>query len=455
MAKKVIPFLTLTLVIGVIMFTDSNTVEANQSVEDIEKELDEVQEERESVSQEIESLKDELSELESQQEETEDELSRIDNEIEQAELEVRQKELDIEHTETEIRKLESEIQELENEINDLIEEIEALEEEIVETEERVEQREGVLKDRLRSLQRNGGSVKYMEVIMGASDFGDFISRSAAVNKVMDQDQNIIHQHFEDIQFLEESVSKVEESKDQVEENKQIVENNKGELEGKQQSLVTQKQELDSLIASLGERKDEQQVMLASLNEQQDDLEKYQVSLAEEQEILAAREQSLQNQKEAAETQPSATQSGGSGKFITPMQGYLTSPYKPSHRPNHNGIDMGGNGSPPIYAAATGEVYRVTSGCTVGNTGCGGGYGNVVYMTHYIDGVPYDTVYAHLSSVNVSVGDVVQQGQQIGNMGNTGHSYGPHLHFEIHRGGPWNDEKSNAVDPKQYISVPSR
>ncbi|WP_017184901.1 murein hydrolase activator EnvC family protein [Alkalibacillus haloalkaliphilus] len=468
MTKKVIPFLTLIVVIvGALMYSDSGTVEANQSVEDIEKELDEVQQERENVSSEIDSLQEQIRELEGQQDETEDKLDRIENEIEQAELEVRQKELDIEETETEIYLLEAEIQELENEIQELEAEIEELEEEIseledeiTETELRIEQREAVLTDRLRTLQRNGGSVSYMEVILGSSDFGDFVSRAAAVSKVMDQDQSIINQHFDDKQFLEEAKDTVEANKEQVEESKQTVESNKetveankANLEDKRQTLVAQKGELDQLIAGLDERKQEEQIVLSNLQEDQEELEKYQVSLSEEQEILDAREQSLKNQKQSAESNPANTQAGGSGQFIAPMSGYLTSPFKPPHRPGHAGVDMGNRDNPttPVYAAATGEVYRVVSGCVVGNSGCGGGYGNVVYMTHYIDGVAYDTVYAHLSSVHVSVGDTVQQGQQIGNMGNTGSSTGPHLHFEIHRGGSWNNSKSNAVDPLNYIN----
>lgn len=452
------------------MFSDSSSVEANQSVEDIEKELDEVQQERENVSNEIDSLQQQIRELENQQDETEDELDRIENEIEQAELEVRQKELDIEETETEIYLLEAEIQELENEIQELEAEIEELEEEIsdleeeiTETELRIEQREAVLVDRLRTLQRNGGSVSYMEVILGSSDFGDFVSRTAAVSKVMDQDQSIINQHFDDKQFLEQAKVQVEENKEQVEEsketvegNKETVEANKANLEDKRQTLVAQKGELDQLIAGLDERKQEQQVVLSNLQEEQEELEEYQVSLSEEQDILAARERSLENQKQDAQSNPANTQAGGSGKFITPMSGYLTSNFGPRWGRSHFGVDMGNINNPttPVYAAATGEVYRVVSGCVVGDRSCGGGYGNVVYMTHYIDGQAYDTVYAHLSSANVSVGQTVQQGDQIGNMGNTGSSGGPHLHFEIHRGS-WNNAKSNAVDPLNYINVQSR
>ncbi|MGR6008675.1 M23 family metallopeptidase [Bacillus cereus] len=64
---------------------------------------------------------------------------------------------------------------------------------------------------------------------------------------------------------------------------------------------------------------------------------------------------------------------------------------------------------------------------------------------------YTTVYAHMSSRSVSNGQTVKQGTQLGFMGNTGQSYGQHLHFELHLG-EWNVGKTNAVDPSPYIGL---
>jgi len=96
---------------------------------------------------------------------------------------------------------------------------------------------------------------------------------------------------------------------------------------------------------------------------------------------------------------------------------------------HGGQDWsGGNGK--ILAANDGVVTDAENSCSVGNQSCGGGYGNLVDIRSQVDGKEWTHRYAHMTSVGVKVGDTVRKGQQIGVEGDTGHSYGNHLHFEI-------------------------
>ncbi|MGI6086292.1 MAG: peptidoglycan DD-metalloendopeptidase family protein [Acetivibrionales bacterium] len=99
--------------------------------------------------------------------------------------------------------------------------------------------------------------------------------------------------------------------------------------------------------------------------------------------------------------------------------------------SHDGIDIGNKKYPTIYAAGDGKVVEV------GRTN---GYGNYVAISH---GNGFKTVYAHLSSYNVKVGEWVKKGQKIAKMGNTGTSTGTHLHFEIQINGV-------PTDPKKYL-----
>lgn len=113
---------------------------------------------------------------------------------------------------------------------------------------------------------------------------------------------------------------------------------------------------------------------------------------------------------------------GTGEFITPASGKLTSGYGARWGRNHNGIDIGAPTGTPVYASDDGVVtcskYRNS-------------YGNTVVIDH---GNGYETYYAHNSELVVSEGQTVKKGQLIAKVGSTGNSTGPHCHFEIHYNG---------------------
>lgn len=113
---------------------------------------------------------------------------------------------------------------------------------------------------------------------------------------------------------------------------------------------------------------------------------------------------------------------GTGEFITPASGKLTSGYGARWGRNHNGIDIGAPTGTPVYASDDGVVtcskYRNS-------------YGNTVVIDH---GNGYETYYAHNSELLVSEGQTVKKGQLIAKVGSTGNSTGPHCHFEIHYNG---------------------
>lgn len=124
---------------------------------------------------------------------------------------------------------------------------------------------------------------------------------------------------------------------------------------------------------------------------------------------------------------------GSGQFIVPVQGAtFTSGFGPRWGSHHNGIDLAAPHGTPVYAADSGTVIAA---------GWLGGLGYAVKIDHGAG--KYVTVYGHFSSYVVNVGDEVTQGQLIGRVGDTGYSFGAHLHFEIHVDG-------QARDPLQYF-----
>jgi murein DD-endopeptidase MepM/ murein hydrolase activator NlpD len=145
--------------------------------------------------------------------------------------------------------------------------------------------------------------------------------------------------------------------------------------------------------------------------------------------LAAEDARIRGQLAAVQGAGDTTPS--SSGLIWPVNGPVTSPFGYRWGRLHAGIDIGVPYGTPIHAAASGTV--VLAGWT-------GGYGNYTCIDH---GGGMATCYAHQSSYAVSSGAQVSQGQVIGYVGNTGHSFGAHLHFEVRING-------NPVDPLGYL-----
>jgi murein DD-endopeptidase MepM/ murein hydrolase activator NlpD len=138
---------------------------------------------------------------------------------------------------------------------------------------------------------------------------------------------------------------------------------------------------------------------------------------------------IQAAQSASSYSPPASRS--SSGFIWPVSGPVTSPFGMRWGRMHTGIDIGVAYGTPIHAAASGQVIYA---------GWMDGYGNLVFIDH---GRGISTGYAHQSSIAVSNGQAVTQGQVIGYVGCTGHCFGPHLHFEVRVNG-------TPVDPLGYL-----
>lgn len=127
---------------------------------------------------------------------------------------------------------------------------------------------------------------------------------------------------------------------------------------------------------------------------------------------------------------------GGGGFALPVEGRLSSPFgwrnvSVNGNRYHGGVDLAAPHGTTVRAARSGTVVRA---------GWWGTYGNAVVLDH---GDGTETRYAHLSAVSVRVGQPVRQGDELGRVGSTGASTGPHLHFEVRFDG-------RAVDPLPYL-----
>lgn len=434
-----------------------------ESISDLEKQKESIQEKRSGVESNISDTEKKIDNLQDKQMTAEEQIEAIEAKIAESTKKIDAKNAEITQTKKEI---------------------EALKEEIKVLKERIAKRNEVLKERALSFQETGGDVNYLEVLFGSSSFGDLVDRVGAVATIAEADRDILKQHELDKKELEEKQNAVEAKLASLEVAK-------AELLEIQKQQKQQKQEKDALVKKLKQQTEKHEHEKMGLEEEKANLAaqekaiKSAINLEHQRlaELEAARKKAAAEAKkraeqeaaqaaaqaasQASETKKQSTSSGSSAKsnssssapsssqvssnvsqapavssgtFTRPSAGYVSSTMGERWNKQHAGIDIAASGTVPVVAAADGVVSRSYFSST---------YGNVIFVTHSIGGQQWTTVYAHLSSRQAGEGSVVAKGQQIGIMGNTGHSYGQHLHFELHKGA-WNYSKSNAVNPLNYI-----
>jgi murein DD-endopeptidase MepM/ murein hydrolase activator NlpD len=196
------------------------------------------------------------------------------------------------------------------------------------------------------------------------------------------------------------------------------------IEAKRQELAQARAGVQSRQGALASARNQKRGSLSNVRESRQHLEG---DLA----ALEAASAQVTAQLQGSGPAPAGPIRQGSGGYIWPVNGPVVSPFGMRWGRLHAGIDIGAASGTAIRAAASGSVAMA---------GWMGGYGNYTCISH---GGGIATCYAHQSSIGVSVGQSVKQGQVIGSVGCTGHCFGPHLHFEVRVNG-------TPVDPMGYL-----
>ncbi|PRS28560.1 murein hydrolase activator EnvC family protein [Bacillus pumilus] len=389
--------------------------------EDLDQKRQQIEEKTSKTESTLKKKKSELAKLEKKESKLKKEIEKIDHNVSAATEKVAEKEKEVKQTKQEIKKLKKDIQV----IND-----------------RIEKRKAIFKDRIRSMQKSGGTINYLDVLLGARSFSDFVGRVGAVTTIVEADKDMITEHENDLKLVEQKEAEL---------NNQLsgLETSLKELEELKKDLSKQQKEKEKILGNVTDKKNHTHDELGKLENEQEILANQKAAVKSE-EARRQKEEAKKAEQAAAEKSAPTPQSGGSDQvsdtpasssgFIKPAAGRFSSGFGGRSGGNHFGLDIAAKGTVSVVAAASG---------TVTNSSYSSSYGNVIFITHNINGQTYQTVYAHLSTRSVSTGQRVEQGQFLGYMGNTGQSHGQHLHFEIHKG-LWNGAKSNAVNPAQYI-----
>jgi murein DD-endopeptidase MepM/ murein hydrolase activator NlpD len=265
----------------------------------------------------------------------------------------------------------------------------------------------------------GGQPSLIEFVFGATSIDDVIAKVDYMGRIAREDRRIAVEVASAKHAMQKARKRTRAVRRQVAGAAHVITARAAQVRETRDALVGAR---DSLNAS----KEHKLVALSDLSAQEQ-------AEASEIDALRASSAALGAQIRAAQARtaggPDATPS--SAGLVWPVSGPVTSPFGWRWGRMHEGIDIGVGYGTPIHAAAAGTVIY-----------CGweSGYGNLVVIDH---GGNLATAYGHQSSIAVSCGQQVSQGQVIGYVGCTGHCFGPHLHFEVRIGG-------NPVDPLGYL-----
>lgn len=340
-------------------------------------------------------------------------LNNTHNKLKQVQEEKKATKKKIEDTNAEIARLDkqvdqtnSEIEAINKQLKELNNQIEVTKNKLEEAENNLAERKDTLYSRLRVMYKNG-TVGYLEVLLGAKDIRDFMTRLDMIKSITDHDVNML-------KYMKEQRDIIEQSKVALEAQQSSVEMAKKNMEIKKRDLEIATRAKESLMQDL---------------------------IKDYKELEKAEDKFLEEAK-ALESQIQKMQSSGDyvgGDLMWPVTGYtrISSPFGYRIHPilkvkkMHTGIDI---------PAPTGTPVKAANAGTVQFAGTLGSYGKCVIIDH---GGKKVTLYAHNSSILVSVGQKVNKGDTISKVGSTGMSTGPHLHFEVRVNGAY-------VDPVPYL-----
>ena len=352
------------------------------------------------------TLGEQQQEVQQHKQEAQERLEYVKDELSASVIKIQELDDTIRKAETEINTLNEELSELQVKINEISNKINNLKQNYEKNEQLLEERIVVMYE--------VGEVTYLEVLFNSANIMDFLSNYYTIQEIVKSDADLLKQ--------------IQEEKDEVQKSKE-------ELDEKKAALKVKKARAEQLAVISQNNKSLKEQAITQLSQEEIDLQQK----IEEYKNEEARIQSL-IQLASSQYVYTGEYTGGimawpiakSGTYITSGYGSRVHPIQGVIK-NHSGIDIGNAGfGAPVIAAADGIVTMA---------GRYGGYGNCVMISH---GNGIYTLYGHGQAILTEVGKEVKRGDLIMEVGSTGVSTGPHLHFEVRVNG-------STVDPMPYLT----
>lgn len=424
------------------------------------------------------SYEDEIAQLEQRKSELAAQRAEVESVLNEYQDNVEEQQRYLEYYDEKMKLQEEEIANVREQISLLNSEISNLEVQIAAKEAEVEEGIESFKQRLRSMYMSGND-SLASMLTGATDFYDILARMELMERISRHDNEMIDDLTAKIEALNADKTALEAAKNEAEQKKSDQETILAELRETYQNhsetkawyeaeAAGQAAKTDEMRSQEAQAEEELQAYIRLRQEEEEERkrqeeerkrkEEEERKRQEEEERKRQEEQAQQNTSsddnsdsysENSSDDTSTSSSGGADYsetgFIWPCPnvlnytdtyGYRTIAEEGGASDFHKGIDITKPGcyGETIVASASGTVIQASD--------TGNGYGNCVVIDH---GNKISTLYAHMSSCAVSVGDYVNQGDTIGYIGSTGYAYGNHCHFEVRVNG-------QHTDPFNYVGL---
>ena len=371
------------------------------------------------------AAQDRLAELNDSYKELEDQKKKVDSQINSARTERKKQEIisaeidgQINTTTKQIELLNERIGLLTQQIGQLNGSIAQKQIEMEAKEEEISEAMELFKKRMRAIYMSeGGNNTAIGMMLGAESYSQMVIRAEVVGRVAKHDRELLSKLDQDLKELNELKNGIEQDKQEIEQNKSAVEGDKTEMAVKKEELDSQYQMARDKVEDIAAQEQEYLANKAEIQKKLNMLEAEMKAIYDE------------INKESV----NVPYTGGTMRWPSPSLSQITTHFGEG---GHTGIDITGGGAygTPVLASGDG-VVKVAS---VQNPDSG--YGKYIIIDH---GGGIQTLYAHCSLLSVSVGQTVSAGQQIAQVGSTGWSTGPHIHFEVRK-------NSQAVNPLAYV-----
>lgn len=417
----------LALILAIVFVAGTFTISA-YALTDAEKQ--EYKDRIEEIKAEIEANQQKIDELDAKASEYDDDVSALQDKIDILDDQIDLYNQEIALIDADIDKIDDQITSIETEIENFNKQIKALDEQVKELEAEKAETYKLLGERIRVSYMSGASTP-LEYLLTSDEFEfqEYLERVELLQRIAEHDDKVVKQLEKNIEDIAVKVTEIEDVKTRLASKITELDDAKKEYEAKKQEQVDARKVIEDAEALIQADLDK---VMAIVNGFDRESQQYKDAIDKREDAILELENKLSEKNVYYG-------SGNAGDMCWPLpysDVYVSSRFKWRWGKQHNGIDTcrwsGTHGA---------DVVSVKDGTIdLASWGYGGGYGNYVVVNH---GEGVVTYYAHLSNITVTTGQRVKQGQVIGQAGNTGYSFGAHLHFGLMINGSW-------VDPLQYL-----